>query len=342
MTTRGRVVLDVDELVTQFNTVDGTVHAVNGVSFELRAGEFLGVVGESGSGKSVTMMSLLKLIPMPPGEIVGGTAIFEGDDLLAMDSTELQNIRGGKVGFIFQDPMTSLNPVLTVGRQLTEALRRHTSVTKHQARARAEELLDVVGIPDASQRLSNYPHEMSGGMRQRVMIAMALACNPQVIIADEPTTALDVTIQAQIIDQMRTLREEFNTAIVWITHDLAVIAGLADRVIVMYGGRVVEEAPVDRIYSHPQHPYTQGLLASLPRLDQKGHELTSIEGQPPNMLREPQGCSFAPRCSYAFEPCFERTPPTMQVGPGHAAACLWDIDAGTPREVQVSVLGGGQ
>lgn len=333
------VVLDVEDLVTQFNTADGTVHAVNGVSFQLRAGEFLGVVGESGSGKSVTMMSLLKLIPMPPGEIVGGTATFEGEDLVAMKPDNLQSIRGGKIGFIFQDPMTSLNPVLTVGRQLTEALRRHTEVNKKQAKTRAEELLDIVGIPDAKQRLANYPHEMSGGMRQRVMIAMALACNPQVIIADEPTTALDVTIQAQIIDQMRTLREDFNTSVVWITHDLAVIAGLADRVIVMYGGRVVEEAPVDRIYSNPQHPYTQGLLSSLPRLDQKGQDLTSIEGQPPNMLRKPVGCSFAPRCSYAFEPCFESTPPTIAIEADHAVACFYDTDADAPRDVKVTVGG---
>lgn len=335
------IVLDVENLVTRFNTVDGTVHAVNGVSFDLRAGEFLGVVGESGSGKSVTMMSLLKLIPMPPGEIVAGSAMFGGDDLIAMSDSELRDVRGGQIGFIFQDPMTSLNPVLTVGRQLTEAIRRHTDSSKGQARTRARVLLDTVGIPDAEQRLGNYPHEMSGGMRQRVMIAIALACNPQVIIADEPTTALDVTIQAQIIDEMRTLREELNTAIVWITHDLAVIAGLADRVIVMYGGRVVEQAPVDKIYSDPQHPYTQGLLSSLPRLDQKGHELTSIEGQPPNMLREPKGCSFAPRCSYAFEPCFEETPPTLQLAPGHEVACFYDTNADAPREVQVAVLGGG-
>lgn len=337
MSADASVVLDVDELVTQFNTADGTVQAVNGVSFQLRSGEFLGVVGESGSGKSVTMMSLLKLIPMPPGEIVSGTAMFEGEDLVAMKTDDLQSVRGGKIGFIFQDPMTSLNPVLTVGRQLTEALRRHTEMGKKESKQRAEELLDIVGIPDAKQRLGNYPHEMSGGMRQRVMIAMALACNPQIIIADEPTTALDVTIQAQIIDQMRRLREDFNTAIVWITHDLAVIAGLADRVIVMYGGRVVEEAPVERIYSNPQHPYTQGLLSSLPRLDQKGQELTSIEGQPPNMLHKPSGCSFAPRCDYAFEPCFESTPPTISVQAEHAVACFYDTEADAPREVHVAV-----
>ena len=317
----GSVVLDVENLTTRFHTADGTVHAVNGVSFGLRAGEFLGVVGESGSGKSVTMMSLLKLIPMPPGEIVAGSATFEGQDLLQLDARELRDVRGGKVGFIFQDPMTSLNPVITVGRQLTEAIRRHTEASKKEALTRAGDLLNVVGIPDPIARLKNYPHEMSGGMRQRVMIAMALACNPQVIIADEPTTALDVTIQAQIIDKMRDLREEFDTATIWITHDLAVVAGLADRVIVMYGGRIVEEATVNKLYARPQHPYTQGLLESLPRLDQKGHELTSIEGQPPNMLREPVGCSFAPRCGHAFEPCHTSTPPTIELNSEHKVAC---------------------
>jgi len=333
----GSVVLDVENLTTRFHTADGTVHAVNGVSFGLRAGEFLGVVGESGSGKSVTMMSLLKLIPMPPGEIVAGSATFEGQDLLQLDARELRDVRGGKVGFIFQDPMTSLNPVITVGRQLTEAIRRHTEASKKEALTRAGDLLNVVGIPDPIARLKNYPHEMSGGMRQRVMIAMALACNPQVIIADEPTTALDVTIQAQIIDKMRDLREEFDTATIWITHDLAVVAGLADRVIVMYGGRIVEEATVNKLYARPQHPYTQGLLESLPRLDQKGHELTSIEGQPPNMLREPVGCSFAPRCGHAFEPCHTSTPPTIELNSEHKVACFWDIDQGAPRDVAVTV-----
>ena len=235
--------------------------------------------------------------------------------------------------------MTSLNPVITVGKQLTEAVRRHTDANKKEAHQRAGDLLNIVGIPDPIDRLKNYPHEMSGGMRQRVMIAMALACNPQVIIADEPTTALDVTIQAQIIDQMRQLREDFGTATVWITHDLAVVAGLADRVIVMYGGRIVEEATVNKLYARPQHPYTQGLLASLPRLDQKGHELTSIDGQPPNMLREPVGCSFAPRCAYAFETCLTETPPTIEVNAEHSVACFWDIEQEAPRDVAVSVGG---
>lgn len=325
------VVLHVDDLYTRFLTADGTVHAVNGVSFELQAGEFLGVVGESGSGKSVTMMSLLKLIPMPPGEIVNGEATFDDADLLQMDAEDLRNVRGGRIGFIFQDPMNSLNPVLTVGKQIMEALLRHTELTKQESRARAVELLDLVGIPDAAQRLKNYPHEMSGGMRQRVMIAIALACSPEIIIADEPTTALDVTIQAQIIEQVRKLQDELGTAVVWITHDLAVVAGLADRVIVMYGGRIVEEAKVDVLYANPQHPYTRGLLGSLPRLDQKGHELTSIEGQPPNLLTKPVGCSFAPRCEFAIDKCRTEQPPTYELAIGHHVACHVDLDAGVPR-----------
>jgi oligopeptide transport system ATP-binding protein len=325
------VVLDVDDLHTQFHTQDGTVYAVNGVSFQLRAGEFLGVVGESGSGKSVTMMSLLKLIPMPPGEISGGTAMFSDEDLLQMEHDRLRSVRGGRIGFIFQDPMTSLNPVITVGKQLTESLQLHTELNKSERRNRAEELLNLVGIPDPAQRLKNYPHEMSGGMRQRVMIAMAIACSPEIIIADEPTTALDVTIQAQIIDQVRHLQEELGTAVVWITHDLAVVAGLADRVIVMYGGRIVEEARVEVLYTNPQHPYTRGLLASLPRLDQKGHELVSIDGQPPNMLNEPVGCSFAPRCEFAFDKCWVETPAFIEVKVGQKVACHYDLDNGRPR-----------
>lgn len=318
-----KVVLGVENLRTQFTTADGTVHAVNGISFDLHEGEFLGVVGESGSGKSVTMMSLLQLIPMPPGEIVDGTAKFDGDDLLSMGNDRLRQIRGGRIGFIFQDPMTSLNPVITVGKQLTESLGLHTNMSKKESKARAEELLNIVGIPDPKQRLKNYPHEMSGGMRQRVMIAMAIACTPEVIIADEPTTALDVTIQAQIIDQVRSLREDLGTAVVWITHDLAVVAGLADRVIVMYGGRIVEEAPVGALYNSANHPYTHGLLKSLPRLDQKGQELYSIDGQPPNMLNEPVGCSFAARCEYAFDRCLVEQPMLRNVGLRHRVACHW-------------------
>ena len=255
-------VLEVSGLKTHFHTQDGTVHAVNGVSFDLHQGELLAVVGESGSGKSVTMMSLLRLIPMPPGEIVGGTAEFADKDLLQLPPEELRKVRGGQIGFIFQDPMTSLNPVLTIGRQITEPLHLHTDLDKNGAKERATELLDMVGIPDAKARLKAYPHELSGGMRQRVMIAIALACSPEIIIADEPTTALDVTIQAQIVGIVKDLRERLDTAVIWITHDLGVVAGLADRVLVMYGGRIVEEAPVRDLYATPLHPYTQGLLAS--------------------------------------------------------------------------------
>ncbi len=327
-------VLDVSDLTTRFNTQDGVVHAVNGVSFELRAGEFLGVVGESGSGKSVTMMSLLRLIPMPPGEIVDGAAVFEDKDLIHLDNDSLRKVRGGDVGFIFQDPMTSLNPVLTIGKQLSEPLILHKGATKKDAKKRAAELLDLVGIPDAEQRMRSYPHELSGGMRQRVMIAMALACEPKVIIADEPTTALDVTIQAQIIETVRELREKLGTAVIWITHDLGVVAGLADRVLVMYGGEIVEQAPVNLLYAHPSHPYTQGLLESVPRLDQKGQELASIPGQPPSLLAEPAGCSFAARCQHAFDRCLVENPTLQQIGDPaeeHFVKCWWDTAKGKER-----------
>jgi oligopeptide/dipeptide ABC transporter ATP-binding protein len=323
--TASEQVLAVSDLTTRFTTQDGVVHAVNGVSFELNAGELLGVVGESGSGKSVTMMSLLKLIPMPPGEIVKGSAMFDDRDLLAIDNDELRDVRGGDIGFIFQDPMTSLNPVLTVGRQIGESLVKHKGMSRREAREPAAKLLEMVGISDPEQRLKAYPHELSGGMRQRVMIAMALACSPKVIIADEPTTALDVTIQAQIIEEVKSLREELGTAVIWITHDLAVIAGLADRVMVMYGGRIVEEAPVDQLYAKPEHPYTLGLLKSLPRLDQKGQELASIKGQPPTLVGEPTGCSFAPRCEYAIDRCQDETPVLLERRPRHRVACHWDV-----------------
>jgi len=326
-----QTVLEVSGLKTHFHTQDGTVHAVNGVSFDLHHGELLAVVGESGSGKSVTMMSLLRLIPMPPGEIVGGTAEFADEDLLQLPPEELRKVRGGQIGFIFQDPMTSLNPVLTIGRQITEPLLLHTDLDKNGAKERATELLDMVGIPDAKARLKAYPHELSGGMRQRVMIAIALACSPEIIIADEPTTALDVTIQAQIVGIVKDLRERLDTAVIWITHDLGGVAGLADRVLVMYGGRIVEEAPVRDLYATPLHPYTQGLLASLPRLDQKGQELVSIPGQPPSMYAEPSACSFAPRCPHAFDRCFSEVPDLVEVRPGHRSACFWDVENERPR-----------
>jgi oligopeptide/dipeptide ABC transporter ATP-binding protein len=326
------VVLNVKELKTRFHTQDGTVHAVNGVSFHLSEGEMLGVVGESGSGKSVTMMSLLRLIPIPPGEITSGEAIFGEGDLLKMGSDEIRRIRGGQIGFIFQDPMTSLNPVLTVGHQVTEPLRTHLNMSREQARRRAGELLNLVGIPNAESKLEDFPHQFSGGMRQRVMIAIALACSPQLLIADEPTTALDVTIQAQIVDIVKRLRRELGMSIIWITHDLGMIAGLADRVLVMYSGLIVEQAQVKELYGNPQHPYTRGLLGSLPRLDiLRATRLVNIQGQPPDLLNEIVGCPFAPRCPYAYERCQGENPPLSTISTEHRVACWWDIDRGEPR-----------
>jgi oligopeptide transport system ATP-binding protein len=324
-------VLEVSDLVTRFHTSDGVVHAVNGVSFDVDEGETLAIVGESGSGKSVTMLSLLQLIPSPPGKVTNGTADFLGKDLLKMSTDEIRHVRGARIGMVFQDPMTSLNPVLTIGRQLTEPLEVHMGMDKNQARVRAIELLRLVGIPSAEARLDDFPHQFSGGMRQRVMIAMALACAPQVLIADEPTTALDVTIQAQIIELIKRLRTEMGMSIIWITHDLGIVAGLAHRVLVMYAGFVVEYAPVKELYANPQMPYTRGLLGSLPRIDSDENiRLVNIEGLPPDMLTAPKGCPFAPRCPYVFEKCVEN-PPLLPVGLDHGAACWWDIDQGKPR-----------
>ena len=327
-----RRVLEVEDVRTRFHTRDGAVHAVNGVSFDLRQGELLGVVGESGSGKSVTMMSLLKLLPIPPAEIVSGRARLEGEDLIGLDLKELRRVRGARVGFIFQDPMTSLNPVLSVGHQITEPLRVHLGMSRRAARERAVELLERVGIPAAAGRLGDFPHQFSGGMRQRVMIAIALACNPKVLIADEPTTALDVTIQAQILDLVKRLRRESGMAIVWITHDLGVMAGLADRVMVMYAGLVVERANVRTLYRRPRHPYTRGLLSTLPRLDgTRAERLESIPGQPPNLLQAPAACPFAPRCGHAFERCRRENPSLEKVAEGHEVACWLDSGTGAER-----------
>ena len=320
------VVLSVDNIVTQFNTAEGTVHAVNGVSFDVHAGELLGVVGESGCGKSVTMMSLVKLVPMPPAKIVKGSAMLDGKDLIQMDLDELQKVRGAHIGFIFQDPMTSLNPVLTVGYQLTEALRLHKRMSKKAARAKAVEILELVGIPLAEKRLNDYPHQFSGGMRQRVMIAMALACDPKLIIADEPTTALDVTIQAQILELMKGLSERLGVAQLIITHNLGVVARYAKRVNVMYAGKIVEMGLAKDIYHNPSHPYTLGLLASVPRLDQaRGTKLIPIEGQPPDLARLDKGCAFRPRCRFATERCAQEIPELMTVSDEHRSAC-WNID----------------
>ena len=329
-----RRVLEVEDIRTRFKTRDGTVHAVNGISFNLAEGELLGVVGESGSGKSVTMMSMLKLLPMPPAEIVSGRVRLEGSDLLALDANELRRVRGAEVGFVFQDPMTSLNPVLTVGYQLAEPLRVHLGMSRAGARKRAVELLERVGIPAAASRLDEFPHQFSGGMRQRVMIAIALACNPRVLIADEPTTALDVTIQAQILDVVKRLRRESGTAIIWITHDLGVMAGLADRVMVMYGGLVVERARAEKLYKRPRHPYTRGLLGTLPRLDgTRADRLPSIPGQPPSLAEAPAACPFAPRCGHAFERCWQENPALVSVSTGHEVACWLEAGTGAADEL---------
>ncbi len=321
--------LEVKDLRTQFFTQDGVVNAVNGISYTVEEGETLGIVGESGCGKSVGVMSLIRLIPMPPGKVVAGEVWFEGRDLLKLDDDEIRQVRGNRIAMIFQDPMTSLNPVLTIGRQITEALELHLGMDKEQARTRSAELLELVGIPSARNRLDDYPHQFSGGMRQRVMIAMGLSCNPQLLIADEPTTALDVTIQAQIVDLVKKLRQDIGMAIIWITHDLGVVAGLADRVIVMYAGFIVEEAPVKRLYEDPRHPYTLGLLNSLPRLDEERPvRLRSIEGLPPDLIDLPQGCPFYARCTYRLDKCLQQNPPLDFVGPGHKVACWVDVRGG--------------
>jgi len=331
-------ILEVKDLVTKFYTLDGVVNAVNGVSFDLQEGETLAIVGESGSGKSVTMMSLLGLIPMPPGKIEAGEALFttaEGSrDLLQMSVDELRDIRGGQIGFVFQDPISTLNPILTIGEQIAETLTRHMGMSKEEARERTIRLLAHVGIPDPELRYKAYPFQFSGGMRQRVVIAIAISCTPKIIIADEPTTALDVTVQAQIADLFRKLRDELGVAIIWITHDLGVVAGLAERVLVMYGGRPVEIAMVDDLYERPLHPYTVGLLGALPRLDtRESRRLVSIQGSPPDLLIPLVHCPFAWRCEHAFDRCWEEIPPLMTVAVRHQSACFYDLERGGPRDV---------
>ncbi|MCX6056294.1 MAG: ABC transporter ATP-binding protein [Chloroflexi bacterium] len=324
--------LNVITLETQFRTPEGVIHAVNGVSFSISEGETLGVVGESGCGKSVTMLSCLRLIPSPPGKIVAGEAYFHEQDLLKISEEEIRHVRGGQIGMIFQDPMTSLNPVMTIGTQLAEPLMLHMNMTREQARNRAIELLGLVGIPNASDRLKDYPHQYSGGMRQRVMIAMALSCNPQILIADEPTTALDVTIQAQIVDLVKRLRDELGMAIIWITHDLGVVASIAHRVVVMYGGYIIEVSDVKDLYATPRHPYTLGLLGSLPKIQEKQHtRLYSIEGMPPVLYQKPKSCPFAPRCTWVTEHCINENPTLELVSPGHYVACWVDTKTGSKR-----------
>jgi oligopeptide transport system ATP-binding protein len=318
--------LEINNLTTRFYTQDGVVKAVNGISYSIEPGATLGIVGESGCGKSVSMLSVMRLIPDPPGKIEDGQVVFNDRDLLKVSDDEMRRVRGKEIAMVFQDPMTSLNPVLTVGFQITEALKLHQKVDESKAKKQAAELLGLVGIPNATDRLDDYPHQFSGGMRQRAMIAMGLSCNPQLLIADEPTTALDVTIQAQIIDLVKRLQEQLGMAVIWITHDLGVVARLTERVIVMYAGYIIEDAPVKQLYGAPRHPYTIGLLGSLPRLDDApGTKLISIPGQPPDLVALPEGCPFAPRCDYVQERCTQENPTLEAVGPEHRVAC-WESD----------------
>lgn len=334
-------ILDVKDLHVSFFTYAGEVQAVRGVTFDLKKGESLAIVGESGSGKSVTSQSIMRLIPEPPGKIKNGEVLFDGKDLTKLSNKDMQTIRGSEIGMIFQDPMTSLNPTMTVGKQITEGLIKHQNLTKAEATKRAIEMLNLVGIPNAQERVNQYPHQFSGGMRQRVMIAIALSCNPKLLIADEPTTALDVTIQAQIIDLMKDLQQKLDTSIIIITHDLGVVADIAQRVIVMYAGTVIEFGTINDIFYNPQHPYTWGLLRSVPRLDSKEHgKLVPILGSPPDLLDPPKGCPFAPRCDYAMKVC-EQMPEETTVGPGHKVKC-WLQHPNAPKVERPVEIGGSK
>jgi oligopeptide/dipeptide ABC transporter ATP-binding protein len=323
--------LDVKDLKTYFYTEEGVVKAVDGVTYDVQEGETLALVGESGCGKSVSALALLRLIPIPPGRIVSGEVLFEGEDLLQMSEEDIRKIRGNRISMVFQEPMTSLNPVLTIGKQLTEAIELHLKLDKQAAIQRAIQLLEMVGVAEASRRIGDYPHQFSGGMRQRVMIAMALSCNPRLLIADEPTTALDVTIQAQVLEVMAQLSKNFGTAVIIITHNLGVVARYAQRVNVMYAGRIIERSTSDKIYGDPRHPYTLGLLNSVPRLDAaRQARLEPIEGLPPDLSNLPPGCSFYPRCAYRIDRCREEYPPLILVDEDHYAACWVDVKKGRP------------
>lgn len=321
------LLLDVKNLKTQFFTQDGVVKAVDDVSYDLNEGETLGLVGESGCGKSVSALSILRLIPWPPGKIINGSVMFQGKDLLKVSEDEIRHIRGNRIAMVFQEPMTSLNPVLTVCRQMTESLELHMKMDQKAARARAIELLRMVGIPDAKRRIDDYPHQFSGGMRQRVMIAMALSCNPKLLIADEPTTAVDVTIQAQLLEIMKDMTEKFGTAVILITHNLGIVARHADRVNVMYAGRIVERGTAEDIYGDPRHPYTLGLMASVPRLDEpRKAKLLPIEGLPPDLITLPPQCAFLPRCSHVVDQCkTDPWPELRQVGERHWVRCWAEV-----------------
>jgi oligopeptide/dipeptide ABC transporter ATP-binding protein len=328
--------LKVTDLRTTFFTTAGVLRAVDGVSWDVEEGETVALVGESGCGKSVSALSIMRLIDQPAGRIEGGEVLFKGRNLLVLSEEQMRGVRGREIAMIFQEPMTSLNPVLSIGRQLTEGLEIHMQMKPPEARTRALELLAMVGIPDPERRLGQYPHHFSGGMRQRMMIAMALACNPSLILADEPTTALDVTIQAQILELMRDLSRRLGVAMLIITHNLGVVARYADRVNVMYAGRIIERASAAELYATPRHPYTLGLLRSVPRLDEpRRARLAPIEGQPPDMTRLPPGCSFAPRCAFRVERCLEMAPPLEIVSPAHLSAC-WEA-ARLAKEVPVEV-----
>ncbi|MGL6112146.1 MAG: ABC transporter ATP-binding protein [Rubrivivax sp.] len=320
--------LEIQGLKTHFKTDDGWLHAVDGVDISVERGETVGVVGESGCGKSVTAKTVLKLIDMPPGKIVAGQVLWKGRDLVPLGPAEMQKIRAKEISIIFQEPMTSLNPVYTVGEQIAESLRLHEGLSRKDALDRAAKMLELVRIPTPGRRLNDYPHQFSGGMRQRVMIAIALACKPQLVIADEPTTALDVTIQAQILDLLARLKDEMGMAVLLITHAMGVVAEVAQRVVVMYAGKVVEEAPVRELFAHPRHPYTQGLIRSIPRIDMAATQRTRLEAIPgtvPKLIEPAEGCRFAARCKYAVAACLASTPPLREVAPGHKVACILDV-----------------
>ena len=326
-TTTDEVVLEVKDLKTYFYTQEGEVKAVDGLNYFIKRGESIGLVGESACGKSVSALSVLRLIPYPPGIIVGGQIIFRGQDLLQVSEEEMRNIRGNRIAMIFQEPTTSLNPVLTIRRQISESLELHRGLNKEQSGEETVRLLKLVGISDAERRADHFPFQFSGGMQQRIMIAMALSCDPELLIADEPTTSLDVTVQAQLLEIIAELRNRLGTAVMIITHNLGVVARYVDRVNVMYAGRLVETAPTDELYGSPKHPYTIGLLASVPRLDSERKEtLRIIKGLPPNLARLPGGCSFHPRCEYAFDRCREEVPMLEEVGPEHFRSCFYDLD----------------
>lgn len=335
-------ILELKDLAVSFETFGGEVEAVRGVNLHLEKGETLAIVGESGSGKSVTAQSIMQLIPKPPGKFAGGSILFNGEDLIQKSESQMEHIRGKDISMIFQDPMTSLNPTMTIGRQISEGLIKHQKYSTQQAKKRVVELLRLVDIPNPEARMKQYPHQFSGGMRQRAMVAIALACNPKVLIADEPTTALDVTIQAQILDLMKDLQERMGTSIILITHDLGVVANMAQRVAVMYGGKIIESGTVDEIFYHAEHPYTWGLLSSMPKLDRGDDELLSIPGSPPDLIDPPKGCPFTARCPHAMNVCRDHMPDYTHSSDTHKAACWLQDDRAPDVEPPEAAMAGGR